>query len=109
MALLKVICWALIFIIRIRFPPGKSLVTRMILDRQQVPNNNFPGEFFNKRNIFWPGSLKYFGEYLCLIFDSTDMIKITFGFNQVMRVSPSLTIALYKSRAGNLIVNKTLY
>ncbi len=25
MALLKVICWALIFIIRIRFPPGKSL------------------------------------------------------------------------------------
>ena len=27
MALLKVICWALIFIIRIRFPPGKSLVT----------------------------------------------------------------------------------
>ena len=23
MALLKVICWALIFIIRIRFPPGK--------------------------------------------------------------------------------------
>ena len=27
MALLKVICWALVFIIRIRFPPGKSLVT----------------------------------------------------------------------------------
>ncbi len=27
MALLKVICWALIFIIRIRFPPGKSLQT----------------------------------------------------------------------------------
>ena len=27
MALLKVICWALIFIIRIRFPPGKSLAT----------------------------------------------------------------------------------
>ena len=25
MALLKVICWALIFIIRIRLPPGKSL------------------------------------------------------------------------------------
>ena len=29
MALLKVICWALIFIIRIRFPPGKSLVTTL--------------------------------------------------------------------------------
>ena len=27
MALLKVICWALIFIIRIPFPPGKSLAT----------------------------------------------------------------------------------
>ena len=27
MALLKVICWALISIIRIRFPPGKSLAT----------------------------------------------------------------------------------
>ncbi len=27
MPLLKVICWALIFIIRIRFPPGKYLAT----------------------------------------------------------------------------------
>ena len=27
MTLLKVICWALIFIVRIRFPPGKSLAT----------------------------------------------------------------------------------
>ena len=27
MALLKALCWALIFIIRIRFPPGTSLVT----------------------------------------------------------------------------------
>ena len=27
MALLKVICWALIVIIRIRYPPGESLVT----------------------------------------------------------------------------------
>ena len=27
MTLLKVICWALIFIIRIRFRPGKSLAT----------------------------------------------------------------------------------
>jgi hypothetical protein len=26
MALLKAVCWALIFIIRIRFPPGTSLV-----------------------------------------------------------------------------------
>ena len=32
MALLKVICWALIFIIRIRFQPGKSLAT--ILNNQ---------------------------------------------------------------------------
>ena len=31
MALLKVICWALIFIIRIRFPPGKSLATIFLL------------------------------------------------------------------------------
>ena len=35
MALLKVICWALIFIIRIRFPPGKSLVT-FILVKQTI-------------------------------------------------------------------------
>ena len=27
MAILKALCWALIFIIRIRFPPGTSLVT----------------------------------------------------------------------------------
>ena len=27
MALLKALCWALIFIIRIRFPPGTSLAT----------------------------------------------------------------------------------
>ena len=27
MALLKVICWAIIFITRLRFPPGKSLAT----------------------------------------------------------------------------------
>ncbi len=33
MALLKVICWALIFIIRIRFPPGKSLATILIQTR----------------------------------------------------------------------------
>ena len=30
MALLKVICWAVIFIARIRFPPGKSLVSIVI-------------------------------------------------------------------------------
>ncbi len=34
MALLKVICWALIFFIRIRFPPGKSLAT--ILNNQMI-------------------------------------------------------------------------
>ena len=36
MALLKVIFWALIFIIRIRFPPGKSLATIVIV----IINNN---------------------------------------------------------------------
>ena len=29
MALLKVICWVLIFITRIRFAPGKSLATKL--------------------------------------------------------------------------------
>ena len=29
MALLRVICWAIIFITRIRLPPGKSLATIM--------------------------------------------------------------------------------
>ena len=31
MALLKALCWALIFILRIRFPPGTSLVTILTL------------------------------------------------------------------------------
>ena len=30
MALLKALCWALIFIIRIRFPPGTSLATVLL-------------------------------------------------------------------------------
>ena len=29
MALLKALCWALIFIMRIRFPPGTSLATEL--------------------------------------------------------------------------------
>ena len=36
MALLKVICWALIFIIRIRFPPGKSLATILDLITKKI-------------------------------------------------------------------------
>ena len=39
MALLKVICWALIFIIKICFPPSKSLAT--ILNGQLLININF--------------------------------------------------------------------
>ena len=31
MALLKALCWALIFIIRIRFPPGTSLALHKIV------------------------------------------------------------------------------
>ena len=31
MALLKVICWAIIFITRLRFPPGKSLASMYIM------------------------------------------------------------------------------
>ena len=38
MALLKVICWAIIFIVRICFPPGKSLAT--ILNYNNDDNNN---------------------------------------------------------------------
>ena len=36
MALLKALCWALTFIIRIRFPPGTSLAT--------VLNNRYNNE-----------------------------------------------------------------
>jgi hypothetical protein len=43
MALLKALCWALIFIIRIRFPPGISLVT--ILNNRY---NNGAHEAFRK-------------------------------------------------------------
>ena len=43
MALLKVICWAIIFITRIRFPPGKSLAT--ILNKRY---NNGALEAFRK-------------------------------------------------------------
>ena len=38
MALLKVICWALIFIIRIRLPPGKSLATLVEFSLKYVIN-----------------------------------------------------------------------
>ena len=46
MALLKALCWALIFIIRIRFPPGTSLATVLntrlsVLFKVPIPN------FFN--------------------------------------------------------------
>ena len=34
MALLKALCWALIFIIRIRFPPGTSLATVLNNDQE---------------------------------------------------------------------------
>ena len=40
MALLKALCWALIFIIRIRFPPGTSLATVLnilLFDLQCLP------------------------------------------------------------------------
>ena len=46
MALLKVICWALIFIIRIRFPPGKSLATILIVDDHKPSVFSESGKFF---------------------------------------------------------------
>ncbi len=44
MALLKVICWALIFIIQIRFPPGKSLATILHI---QIGKNKMKNLFVN--------------------------------------------------------------
>ena len=32
MALLKALCWALIFILRIRFPPGSSIATVFLIN-----------------------------------------------------------------------------
>ncbi len=45
MALLKALCWALIFIIRIRFPPGTSLA--MILNKSSIEN------FCTQKGIDW--------------------------------------------------------
>ena len=39
MALLKALCWALIFIIRIRFPPGTSLAIELSLVDQNISPN----------------------------------------------------------------------
>ena len=31
MAALRVLCWALIFILRLRFPPGSSIATNIVI------------------------------------------------------------------------------
>ena len=41
MALLKVICWAIIFITRLRFPPGKSLASYIISNCMKCDHSNF--------------------------------------------------------------------
>jgi hypothetical protein len=48
MALLEALCWALIFIIRIRFPPGTSLVT--ILNDPRKVRKNTRQKSWQKRN-----------------------------------------------------------
>ena len=63
MALLKVICWALIFIIRIRFPPGKSLATIL----------NFQQTFFLTFCIF-----EYFKNCSCLVIKPSKKLKHVF-------------------------------
>ena len=40
MALLKALCWALIFIIRIRFPPGTSLHTVYVQLNHEYSENS---------------------------------------------------------------------
>ena len=59
MALLKALCWALIFIIRIRFPPGTSLAT--------VLNNRYNNEAlqaFRKFQRLYRSMLKLKPSYL---------------------------------------------
>ena len=54
MALLKALCWALILILRIRFPPGTSIATvlnSLIEDNQKSPVFSVSGKFF-ARELF---------------------------------------------------------
>ena len=51
MALLKALCWALIFIIRIRFPPGTSLAT--VLNVESVRNENNIDRWGNWGGLFY--------------------------------------------------------
>ena len=47
MALLKVICWAIIFITRLRFPPGKSLATILNKQSESIKKQSKPGALLN--------------------------------------------------------------
>ena len=45
MALLKALCWALIFIVRIRFPPGSSIATVMAYHSFSIELYCFPATY----------------------------------------------------------------
>ena len=47
MALLKALCWALIFIIRIRFLPGTSLAIVLINDKLKLNFNIYSSLYFH--------------------------------------------------------------
>ena len=55
MALLKVICWAIIFITRLRFPPGKSLATILNIMHYILPTPT--------KTPFWPYFADLFAFY----------------------------------------------
>ena len=48
MAALRVLCWALLFILRLRFPPGSSIATLLTISYKNV---NKTGRPFRKGNV----------------------------------------------------------
>ena len=52
MAVIRILCWALIFIIKLRFPPGLSLAFNKHFVQigsnlsQQIPNTKYPPEHY---------------------------------------------------------------
>ena len=83
MALLKVICWALIFIIRIRFPPGKSLAT--ILNKLFVLN---VGNLQGRHKILAMSFACTVGILTLVLHHNVENLKKIFSKSQIPGVRP---------------------
>ena len=76
MALLKALCWALIFIIRIRFPPGTSLARPKALTYQSPGNISDMFKLCNSQR----NELRSDDNRLMLSKPKTNSMKRTFAY-----------------------------